>query len=196
VLCHGPSQGNRITFVSPAAWLENWKGIPSLDAAAGTVIRAYLRAHGPTTAEKFDKVWLSRGGTPKALLRGWFAALEDELATVRVDGTDLVMLAEDVPQLLEQAPSDTVRLLGGFDPYILGAGTNTTQIIAAEHRAAVSRAGGWIAPVVLQGGRAAGTWTLADDAVDIGLWEDVPDTALEAEVDRIAAFLGRRLRLR
>ncbi|HZJ04393.1 MAG TPA: crosslink repair DNA glycosylase YcaQ family protein, partial [Nocardioidaceae bacterium] len=126
---------------------------------------------------------------------GWFAALEDELAGVRVDEADLVMLVEDLPELLEQKPADTVRLLGGFDPYILGAGTNATEVIPADHRAAVSRAGGLIAPVVLHRGRAAGTWTLEDDAVDIRLWDDVPAAPMEAEVDRVAAFLGRQLRL-
>ena len=119
--------------------------------------------------------------------------MEDELAAVRVDGTDLLMLAEDVPELLEQKPADTVRLLGGFDPYILGAGTNATQVIPADHRAAVSRAGGWIAPVVLHRGRAAGTWTPKGDAVHISLWDDVPPAPVDAEVDRIAGFLGRQL---
>lgn len=37
-------------------------------------------AYGPATPELFDKVWLSRGNARKALLRSWFAALEDELA--------------------------------------------------------------------------------------------------------------------
>lgn len=195
VLCHGPTQANRVTFVSPAAWFPDWRGIPDLDTAARTVIRAYLRAYGPTTPDTFDKVWLSRGVTRKPLLRGWFAALDDELAAVRVEGADLLLLAEDLPELLEQEPSDTVRLLGGFDPYILGAGTSATEVVPAEHRAAVSRTGGWISPVVLRGGRAAGTWSLADDAVEVTLWDDVPATLVAAEVGRIAGVVGRQLRI-
>jgi hypothetical protein len=40
-------------------------------------------------------------------------------------------------------PSGTVRLLGAFDAYVLGAGTTAVEIVPAERRAEVSRAGGW-----------------------------------------------------
>lgn len=195
VLCNGPSNGNRVTFVSPAAWVPGWPGVPALDDAAPTVIRAFLRAHGPSTPELFDKVWLSRGFTRKPVLRGWFAALADELANVRVDDQQRVMLAEDVPELLEQRPAESVRLLGGFDPYILGAGTGSVEVVPAAYRAEVSRTAGWISPVVLWGGRAAGTWSLEDATVRPSLWEDVPRTALEAEVERLGTCLDRPLSL-
>jgi hypothetical protein len=68
VLCFGPRKGNRVTSVS-ADWL------PKVPDAPSTVLRAFLGAYGPTTPELFDKVWLSRGNTRKALLRSWFAAL-------------------------------------------------------------------------------------------------------------------------
>lgn len=194
VLCHGPAHGNRITFVSPATWFPGWQGVPDTASAARTVIRAYLAAHGPATPESFDKVWLSRGFTRKPLLRSWFAALEDELATVDVEGTQMLVLADDLPELLDQRPQDTVRLLGAFDPYILGAGTGTTAVVPADHRAEVSRAAGWISPVVLRSGHAAGTWTLDGDRVQPTLWADVPRTALAAEVDRVGTVLGQELR--
>ncbi|MCO5974568.1 winged helix DNA-binding domain-containing protein [Actinoallomurus sp. WRP6H-15] len=175
VLCFGPPRGTRVTFVS-AAWL------PDAPDPAATVLRAYLGAHGPTTPELFDKVWLSRGVTPRARLKGWFAALGDELAEVDVEGERRVMLAEHVAELAETPPSGAVRLLGAFDAYVLGAGTTETRIVPAARRSAVSRSGGWISPVVLCGGRVAGVW----DDKGATLWAEVPPDDLDAERARLA----------
>ena len=60
-------------------------------------------------------------------------------------------------------PTAALRLLPGFDQWVLGPGTDATSVIAAARRSAVSRTAGWIAPVVLRGGRVAGTWTLDGD---------------------------------
>lgn len=176
VLCFGPPRGNRVTFVG-AGWL------PEAPDPAATVLRAYLGAHGPTTPELFDKVWLSRGVTPRARLKGWFAALGEELTEVDVEGERRVMLAEHVAELAATPPSRAVRLLGAFDAYVLGAGTTATEIVPAERRAAVSRSGGWISPVVLRGGRVAGVW----DGDATTLWEDVAEDALAAERARLAS---------
>jgi hypothetical protein len=175
VLCFGPPRANRVTFVS-GAWL------PEAPDPAATVLRAFLGAHGPTTPELFDKVWLSRGVTRKALLKSWFTELGDELDEVDVEGERRVTLAEHVAELAATPPSRAVRLLGAFDAYVLGAGTRAIEIIPAERRAAVSRSGGWISPVVLRGGRAVGTW----DDEETTLWDDAPPEALAAERARLA----------
>lgn len=187
VLCYGPADGNRVTFVSPREWVKGWRDVPKPDDAAPQVIRAFLRAHGPATPETFD-AWLSRGMTRRGTLKGWFAALEDELATVDVEGVPIQLLAEDVDALRGTKPTNAVRLLGGFDQYVLGAGTKATYLIPAEHRADVSRAAGWISPVVLYGGRVAGVWQ-PDNGIEVSLWDDVPKRALKAEVDRMRGLL-------
>jgi hypothetical protein len=178
VLCFGPPKGNRVTFVS-ATWL------PKASDAAPTVVRAFLGAYGPATPELFDKVWLSRGRTRKSVVRSWFEALGDELAEVDVEGEQRVMLAEHVEELLVAEPSGTVRLLGAFDAYVLGSGTTATEIVPAERRAVVSRAGGWISPVVLHGGRVAGVWGEGGGT----LWEEVPQKAIDAELSRHASVM-------
>ncbi len=188
VLCHGPAQGNRVTFTSPRHWVSDWRGVPEPDEAAPTVIRAFLRAHGPGTPDAFD-AWLSRSLSPRRQLKGWFAAMADELATVDVEGTPMQILADDVDELATTKPTDVVRLLGGFDQYVLGAGTNATYLVPTEHRADVSRPGGWISPVVLRGGRLVGTWR-ADGAIDVTLWEDVPPAALKKATARMQELLG------
>ncbi|GLZ14282.1 hypothetical protein Acsp04_45170 [Actinomadura sp. NBRC 104425] len=186
VLCHGPSQGNRVTFTSPEN-LPGWRGLPPPAEAARTVIRAYLGAHGPATPQAFDN-WLTRGGSRKRDLKGWFAALGGELATVEVDGEPMYVLAEHADELAETEPSRSVRLLGGFDPYVLGAGTNAVYLIPAERRAEVSRAAGWISPVVLYEGRVAGTWEAKDGEVAVTPFEDLPAEPLEAEITRVRSL--------
>ena len=177
VLCFGPPKGNRVTFVGADR-------LPAVPDAASVVLRAFLGAYGPATPELFDKVWLSRGRTRKALLRSWFAAIGDELAEVDVEGQRRVMLASQVEELVASEPSETVRLLGAFDAYVLGTGTTAAEIVPAARRAEVSRPGGWIAPVVLHGGRVAGVWN--DEGVT--LWEDVPRPAIDAELSRQASL--------
>ncbi|GAA3230201.1 winged helix DNA-binding domain-containing protein [Actinocorallia longicatena] len=178
VLCHGPSQGGRITFTSPAS-LPGWRPAPPVEEAARTVLRAYLGAHGPATPDMFDN-WLMRRMSRKGDVRSWFAALEDELTEVSVEGVVMRALTGHVEALTAAEPSGAVRLLGPFDQYVLGAGTDATYLIPAEHRAKVSRAAGWISPVVLHGGAVAGTWDPATGESE--LWSRVPGLALRAEV--------------
>lgn len=192
VLCHGPADGNRVTFARPDRLLPTWKGLPSPEDAALTVVPAYLRAYGPATIERFD-AWLTRGVSKKGMLRGWFGAVEDQLVTVDVEGTTGYLLAEDAEDLAGTAPTAVVRLLPGFDQYVLGPGTAAAEILAPDQRSQVSRAAGWIAPVVIAGGRVIGVWDRDEDTVDVRLFdeEDQPTaTALDTAVDRLRRVLA------
>jgi hypothetical protein len=195
-LCQGPMRGTRVTFTRPDGWSPLWREVPEPRAAAPTVVRAYLRAHGPATIEAFDG-WLTRGMSRKPLLREWFADLGDELVEVDVAGRPAYLLAADLDDLVAQQPSRLVRLLPGFDQYVLAAGTGAAEVVPPERRAEVSRTAGWISPVVLNGGRVAGVWTLENgsDRVEVRLFEKVPRAALARETRRLADILGRRLSL-
>jgi Winged helix DNA-binding domain len=191
VLCHATPAGNRVSFARPDQWLSGWSGVPRPDDAARVVIPAYLRAYGPATPERFD-AWLTRGGSRKPALRSWFAAVDDLLVTVDVEGQEAFLLAEDVDDLAATRPTKAVRLLAAFDQYVLGPGTDAAEIIAPPRRADVSRKAGWIAPVVVAGGRVAGTWAPEGGAVDLRLFEEarrIPARALKAEVARVEALL-------
>jgi len=196
-LCNGPSEGNRVTFTRPDTWIAGWAGIPEADDAARTVIPAYLAAHGPAPMPAFDQ-WLTRGATPKATLRRWFADLGDDLATVDVEGRQCYALAAHVDEIAATKPSEVVRLLPAFDQYVLGPGTKDTSIVAAQRRPEVSRTAGWISPVVVAGGRVAGTWQVNEDAAEVVQFGEagaVDGDGLSAEVARIGGILGRELRL-
>jgi hypothetical protein len=188
VLCHGPSRGGRVTFTSPARWLPGWSGLPAVEDAARTVIHAYLGAHGPATHDAFDN-WLMRKQNRKKDVKAWFAAAEDGLATVEVEGEPMFILAEHKDELVETRPTDSVRLLGPFDQYVLGAGTSAAYLVPAEHRSKVSRAGGWISPVVLHGGRVAGVWDAENGDLTVTAFEDLPEGPLKDETDRLKSLL-------
>ncbi|WP_242886933.1 winged helix DNA-binding domain-containing protein [Actinomadura litoris] len=189
VLCYGPSRGANVTFTSPEEWLPGWKGLPPADEAARTVVHAYLGAHGPATLDQFD-TWLMRKGNRKRDVKAWFAAAEDGLAMVEVEGVPMYVQERHRDELLATEPTSSVRLLGGFDQYVLGAGTGATYLIPAEHRGAVSRTGGWISPVVLHEGRVAGVWEDEGGEIAVTAFEDIPADLLEEEKARMRSLLS------
>ncbi|HYM83739.1 MAG TPA: winged helix DNA-binding domain-containing protein [Candidatus Dormibacteraeota bacterium] len=196
-LCYGPSDGNRVTFVRPEAASDGWRGVPPADVAAPIAIARYLGAYGPATPTGFAN-WLSRGWAPKRHVTAWFAATRHRLAEVEVDGQPTWVLAEHLDPLLAATPSDEVRLLGAFDQYVLGPGTDDTTVVPGARRSLVSRQAGWISPVVLSGGVVTGTWDLEQDVVQVEWFREggpVRDRALRAEVDRLGGLLGRELRI-
>jgi hypothetical protein len=94
-------------------------------------------------------------------------------------------------------PTGAVRLVPGFDQYVLGAGTQDPLVVPAGRRAAVSRQSGWISPVVLVDGRICGTWELDREEARIAWFSEAgrpPRRALDTEVSRLSSILGRDLR--
>ncbi|RZS90812.1 winged helix DNA-binding protein [Motilibacter rhizosphaerae] len=187
LLCGAPGPG--VLFGTPQDVVPGWPGLPPVEEAGPRVLRTYLAAYGPATLDAFGQ-WLVRGMFGVRVLRGWLADLGDAVAAVEVDGTTAYVPAEELDDLLAARPSGTVRLLPSFDQWVLGPGTSDTRVVPAEHRAAVSRAGGWISPVVTSGGRVVGTWAVgqraAEPEVTLFPGEDVPAAALAHERARLA----------
>lgn len=196
-LCQGPSRGNRVTFTAPRSWAPSWRGLPELVAAAQVAIPAYLHVYGPATIKAFD-AWLTRGRSRAADLRRWLDAVQDRLVAVDVEGRGCWALAEDLDALQAASDARAVRLLAGFDQYLLGPGTGDASILAEERRREVSKAAGWISPVVLSAGRVAGVCELDGDVLRIGLFAESRGIAadrLDAEAGRVGAAIGRELRV-
>ncbi|MGI8929598.1 MAG: DNA glycosylase AlkZ-like family protein [Candidatus Limnocylindrales bacterium] len=194
-LVFGPSRGTRVTFMSPHVASTAWAGVPAVDDAWAKVILSYLGAYGPATIDNFS-VWLSRGTISKRQLRTWFAELGDQLTQVDVDGESMYVRSADVEALSAARPSSTVRLLAGFDQWVLGPGTDDAHVVPAARRRAVSKQAGWIAPVVIVGGVVRGTWELKADRVSVAWFKEggnPPKRALQAEVARLSKIVGRDL---
>jgi winged helix DNA-binding protein len=196
-LCFGPSRGNRVTFTLPEAASSRWAGLPEPDEAAPIAISAYLRAYGPANADAFG-FWIGTGRIGKRRIGAWFEELRPRLAEVEVGGEPAYVRAEDLDDLRSTKPTRAVRLLPGFDQFVMGPGTGDGHVVPARRRTAVSKQSGWISPVVLAGGVVRGTWSLAGERVLVAWFKEagaVQRTALQAEVKRLSTILGRALRV-
>jgi Winged helix DNA-binding domain len=194
-LCFGPSRDGRVTFTRPEAASSRWAGVPDPDEAAPIAIAAYFGTYGPATLDALG-AWLG-GRVDKRRLRTWFSALGDRLADVEVDGERTYVLTEDLDELAAAGATSAVRLLPGFDQYVLGPGTADGHVVPTARRAAVSKQGGWISPVVVAGGVVSGTWKLDGDQVRVAWFREAgtpPRAALEREVGRLSSILDRDLR--
>jgi hypothetical protein len=194
-LCFGPNHGTRVTFRRPADAVPGWVGLPPPDEAAPIVVASYFGTYGPATLKAFHH-WMGGGWLPTRELRRIVATPGGDLTEVDVDGDRAYVRSEDVDALAAAQPSREVRLLPGFDAWILGPGSADRHVIPPARRAHVSRQAGWISPVVVAGGVVAGTWQLDGDRVAVSWFSEtgrVPRGALGTEVDRLAAILGRGL---
>jgi hypothetical protein len=201
LLCQGPPRNGNITFTDPARWLglDGTGGDADPDAAMATVVARFLDAYGPATREDLAR-WL--GVTPKAA-RLVLAAHADGLAEVRIEGQAAWMTPRGADGAAAAGPPDGVYLLPGFDPYVLAPISHRAHTIPDGHLDQVSRAAGWISPVLLVDGRIAGTWEpeTRGTATTVTI---TPFTKLPAQVvkaagehlqHRYAAVLGGELRV-
>jgi DNA glycosylase AlkZ-like len=192
----GPNRGTRVTFVLPTAASSRWAGVLEPEEAAPIVIVAYLGAYGPATIDNFRN-WLSRGRVSAKQIRSWFTALGERISEVEVEGERRYILAKDLDDVASTRPTTAVRLLPGFDQYVLGAGTEDCHIVPAKRRTAVSRQAGWIAPIVVAGGSVNGTWEVDGERLRVDWFKESgkpPRAKLATEIERMSAILGRDLR--
>jgi hypothetical protein len=146
VLCFGPSRGQNVTFVRPDQWVgaNHTRG---RDEARTELLRRFLRAYAPATRADFQH-WL---GSQRTIPEAW-AALADELFEVE---PKRFALAEDSRALRTRASG--VRMLPGFDPYVLFP--RSDRPVPEKHLARVYRTQGWISATVVERGRAVAVWS-------------------------------------
>ncbi|HEY7070172.1 MAG TPA: winged helix DNA-binding domain-containing protein [Acidimicrobiales bacterium] len=201
LLCQGPPRDGNITFVDPARWLgeDAARPAPDPDEAVAALLARFLDAYGPATREDLAR-WL--GVQPKAarLLLARHAAA---LVEVDMAGRKAWLTPAGAAAVAEAAPAGGVWLLPGFDPYVLAPISHRAEIIPAGKVDAVSRAAGWISPVLLVGGRIAGTWEPSTakgvTTVTVTPFAKLPRsvvTAARAHLEaRYAAVFGDQVRL-
>ena len=186
-LCFGPNRGRNVTFVRPDRWLGGLAKVDP-DDAAREVTRRFLATYGPATADDFAR-WIGlRTAQPKRML----AALGDELAEVKVGDRNAHALAADLDALRSAGRPEGVRLLPAFDPFVVGTRPRD-HLVAKPHEAAIYRAQGWISPVVLVDGVAAGVWKNERGRVDLDLFGRVSKAvraAVDEEAERLRAFVA------
>jgi hypothetical protein len=197
-LCFAPSVGQRVRFTHPETWIELPAEQPTSEAGAW-LARRYLAAYGPATNQDFARWW--GGGATQP--RQWMAALGEEVTQVDLEGTPAWMLAADIRAAAEAPPTRSVRLLPGFDPYVVAASYHARALLPGDFRTRVYRPQGWISPVLLVNGFMQGVWrhelkgvsleVVIEPFVKLPAW--VRRAATE-EAERLAGFFGGRISLR
>ena len=191
-VCYGPPKGSDATFVLAESWLPpQRKWVPA--EAASELASRFLAAFGPATPNDFSR-WT---GLKAADANAAFESLGDAVVHVAVDGERSWLLRRDRRALAASVLDDeSVRLLGGFDTFLLAHATKT-HLVEPRFHTRVYRPQAWISPVVLVGGRIAGVWFTKPSAgrvnVSVESFRRLPARirqAIESEFSRLESFLG------
>ncbi|MEV4611026.1 winged helix DNA-binding domain-containing protein [Kitasatospora sp. NPDC049258] len=156
------------------------------EAVAAELARRYLGAFGPAAPADLA-AW---SGLPVAVARRAFAAVG---ATELRPG--LSALPGSVPP---PAGPPLVRLLGGYDNFLLGYRSREPMLDAVWARR-INAGGGVIRPALVADGRVLGTWRKAPGELLVEPFEPLPEAVrpgLAAEVEAVGAFLAEPLALR
>jgi hypothetical protein len=153
VVCYGMPRDGEPTFVRADAYVPGFRDVAQ-DVAETLLLRRYLDAFGPASVEDYA-TWT---GVTLRDARAIWARLDDELAAIDVDGVEATLLRSALDDLAcARIELPHIRLLPYFDSYLLGH-RERNHLVSDEYRSRVSRAQGWIAPVVLVDGRVVGVW--------------------------------------
>ncbi|HEX2393234.1 MAG TPA: winged helix DNA-binding domain-containing protein [Solirubrobacterales bacterium] len=180
VAVRGPMAGREHAYVLTRDWLGPQEPVDR-DAALAELARRYLVGHGPAD----DRDLARWAGLPLRDARAGLAAIASELVE-RADGL------LDLAKRKRPAPLPPPRLLGAFDPLLLG--WTSREEVVGPHKMLVTM-NGVFRPFALVGGRAVSTWRLAAGKVTIEHLERVGKkdaAALEADAERVLEFLGGR----
>ncbi len=179
ICVRGPMAGREQAFVLTRDWLGAPPAVDR-DVALGELARRFLAGHGPAG----DRDLARWAGLPLRDARAGLRRIADELAE-RTDG--LVELAGRP----EPAPLPPPRLLGPFEPLLLG--WVSRREIVGDHQGLVT-SNGIFRPFALAGGRAVAGWRLgARGELELEPFAQVGAAdarALERDALDVRRFLG------
>jgi hypothetical protein len=174
----GPVRDGAQRFALTRDWLGPAGRVPDRDATLAELARRYLRGHGPATAADLA-AW---SGLPLRDAHAGLAAIAGELER---DGEGVALARRDAcPARLPP------RLLGAFDPYLLGW-RDRSFAVAPEHARRVHPGGGIIRATALANGVAVATWGRRRGDVAIEPFAPLPRSvagALAREAADVARF--------
>lgn len=200
-LVFGPDRGRNVTFVDPEPWLgrpvrPRGRQKPDPQGALGRLVERFLRLFPGADLAGVARWWGSRYTMRRAIEA---AALD--LVEIDIEGSSGLALRADAAELAATPPFAGTRLLPGFDAYVNDLPRRVAALMPLERHADVHRTAGWVSPVVVIDGRIMGTWELTNGTRGgvhvrpFGRWRGGARKELAAEVDRIAAFLDRPLKV-
>ncbi len=177
LIIRGPMIGREHAFVLRADWLGERPKIDR-DRALTELARRYLTGHGPADERDLAK-WAQLS------LRDARAGLNAIASELESRPGGLV----DLPRG-ELVPLPPPRLLGPFDPLLLGW---RSRGFVLDNPQEVITTNGIIRAIALVGGRAAGSWTMSRGQVELRLWGQqsrATTDALRREASAVEAYLA------
>jgi hypothetical protein len=164
-LVRGPMRGNEQAFVGAVDWLGPAPEPLERSEALATLALRYLAGHGPAAAQDLAK-WAG-------------ITLRDARAGLAA-GDGVVEISDGLFGLADReqpAPIPSPRLLGPFDPLLLGWASRADVVGLAT---GLVTNNGLFRPFAMVGGRAVATWGLAGGKVEIKLFEPIKVSAQKA----------------
>ena len=181
LLVQGPPRGRNVTFVDPAGWLGRAFEEPSAEEAMRVAVERFLDANGPATIADFAR-WF--GVDPKTG-RELMTPVLDDLVAVEIKGYQGWLTKGGAKAAAKTKPAQSAHLLPGFDPYTLAPISHRDHIIPKGKVDEVSKAAGWIAPVILENGRIVGTWESKSGAIALQPFGKLPKRTISALQDHV-----------
>ena len=178
IAVRGPMVGREHAFVLVRDWLGEQRPVDREQALA-ELARRYLVGHAPAD----DRDLARWAGLPLRDARAGLKGIAKQ-SVEREDG--LVELKKTPPP----APVPPPRLLGSFDPVLLG--WTSREEIVGPHKMLVTN-NGLFRPFAMVEGRAVATWRLAGGKVTIehlGKVKKKDAATLEADAARVLEFFG------
>ena len=183
-IVRGPMRGSQQAYVLVRDWLAApVPGAVDRGRALAELARRYLAGHAPADDRDLAK-W---AGLPLRDARAGLAAIGAELRR-REDG--LLELARRAPLAAANAELPPPRLLGSFDPLLLGW-RSREALLGVDH-ARIVTSNGIFRPFALVKGRARATWKLSAGKVVVEPFAAIArsdERALRADAQDVVRFL-------
>lgn len=202
LLCFGPSQGSKVSFVRADQWTAGWHEV-NPEQALLEVLRRYAAAYGPITPNDFARwFWLKPADVQRLIEQ-----LDGKLVRVEIEGSPAWAAADIVDVKTSDREASQLRLVPQYDCYLLGSNPRE-RIVPEETRKRIYSYGrgrfeGAVGlPVLLIDGKVAGIWErkMRSKRLDIQVeplveLDSGQREALTAEGERIGEFLNMKISL-
>jgi hypothetical protein len=155
LLCFGPSEGAKVTFVRTDQWIKNWENADERESLCH-VARKYLATYAPARPQDFARwFWLRKEAAEEI-----FREISRELIEVEFERRTCWMLKNATRT---SKPAESVFLLPQYDCYTIGCVPRERLILEQGRRRILSHGRGRFEsatglPVLLVDGQVAGIW--------------------------------------
>lgn len=193
LICFATHQGKQPAFALSESWIGPEKHMGEEESLGELTLR-YFRSHGPATAEDF--AWWS--GLRITQVREGITLCKGKLERVSLRAKEYWL--GSIPPAgghASKAGVPPLRLLPGFDEYMLGYKDRSLILKPADASRVVPGNNGMFLPILLKNGRIRGVWKrlVRKRSVEVQLFpfgtnEAPSGRQLSAEIKKYKEFLG------